>query len=78
MKHRIEDLLHTNKTQAETIGQLRIELDTLKRDKALAEHKCCVYKIKWERLRKIHLGLKAVLSSLGSTADDFEDFDKED
>lgn len=74
---RIRDILHTNKTQAETIGEMRSEIEKLKLLSAKAECNLTIYKVKWERLRKIHLGLKAVLASLSATGDDFEDYDKE-
>jgi len=71
---RIDDLLHTNRTQADDIGNLKRHIDQL----SLSEKKLAVerdtYRIKWKRMLKMHLGLRAVLSTLAAHPDDFEDY----
>lgn len=73
---RIDGLLHTNKTQAETIGEFRIECEKLKLKAARAEAEREIFRIKWSRLLKMHQGLKAVLSTLSANSDDFEEYNK--
>lgn len=72
---RIDGLLHTNKTQGETIGEFRIECEKLKLRAARAEAEKEIFRVKWTRLLKMHQGLKAVLSTLSANADDFEEYE---